>query len=165
MYEMKCIPASVESCIIDSECVAWDRENKKILPFQVLSTRARKVSVLMDYEEQDVKEEDIKINVVIFMFDLLLLNGEALLQKPLQERRQLLRSTIHEVEGRMQFATSREVEAMLLNKVQLEDTEQMQEFLMESVSNGCEGLMVKTLVDNATYEPSKRSLNWLKVSS
>lgn len=48
---MKCIPASVESCIIDSECVAWDRENKKILPFQVLSTRARKVSVLMDYEE------------------------------------------------------------------------------------------------------------------
>lgn len=45
MYEMKCIPASVESCIIDSECVAWDRENKKILPFQVLSTRARKVSI------------------------------------------------------------------------------------------------------------------------
>lgn len=64
-----------------------------------------------------MKEEDIKINVVIFMFDLLLLNGEALLQKPLQERRQLLRSTIHEVEGRMQFATSREVEAMQWNKI------------------------------------------------
>ena len=45
----------------------------------------------------------------------------------------------------------------------MEDTEQMQEFLMESVNNGCEGLMVKTLEDNATYEPSRRSLNWLKV--
>lgn len=56
-----------------------------------------------------MKEEDIKIHVVIFMFDMLLLNGESLLQKPLKERRALLRSTIKEVEGRMMFATSMEV--------------------------------------------------------
>ena len=105
----------------------------------------------------------MKIHGVIFMFDILFLNGESVIQRPLKERRALLRSTIHEVPGRMQFATSREVRIEWAFHSQLADTEEIQEFLMESVNAGCEGLMVKTLTENATYEPSKRSLNWLKL--
>ncbi len=37
------IKDQVESCILDAEAVAWDTEHQKIMPFQVLSTRKRKV--------------------------------------------------------------------------------------------------------------------------
>lgn len=41
--------------------------------------------------------------------------------------------------------------------------EDLEKFLDQSIKDCCEGLMVKTLTVNSTYEPSRRSFNWLKL--
>merc|ERR1719150_1843590 len=139
----KCKSESVKSCVLDSEAVAWDREKKQIQPFQVLSTRKRK----------DAAESEIKVQVAVFAFDLLYLNGEALVRKPFEERRRLLKENFKEAEGEFLFAKSAEPDNL----------EDIQEVLEQSVKENCEGLMVKTLDVDATYEIAKRSHNWLKL--
>ena len=133
----------VTSCIIDSEVIAVDRETGRLLPFQILSTRARKGSKLAD----------IKIQVITTAFDLLFLNGRSLLKVPLSERRRLLKTHFQEVDGKFSFAKHKEGGSL----------EEIEVYLDEAIKGNTEGLMVKTLDENATYEPSRRSLNWLKL--
>lgn len=131
----------IKSIVLDAEAVAYDPEAKKILPFQVLSTRARKAVTL----------DSIKVQVCVFAFDCLYLNGEALLKKSLSERREALRAAIKPTPGKMELATAKTSH----------DVEELSKFLDESVEMGTEGLIVKTLDDS--YEPSKRSSHWLKL--
>ncbi|KAJ2763915.1 ATP-dependent DNA ligase Cdc17, partial [Coemansia nantahalensis] len=136
--------ASVTSFILDCEAVAWDRDTGKIRSFQTLSSRRRKV---------DDKSE-ITVGVCCFAFDLLFLNGEPLIRLPLRRRRELLRENFTPVPNMFQHAVSKD----------LTEVADIQEFLEQSVIDNCEGLMVKTLDgDMSSYEPSKRSMNWLKL--
>ncbi len=139
-----CVAEGVTSCIIDSECVAYDLEKKTILPFQDLSKRKKK---LAEGEKQTIA-------VALFAFDLIYLNGKSLIKETLRERRDLLHKNIKHVEGKMHFATYNDGK----------DTEEIQKFLDDSIAGNCEGLMVKSLDGaDSSYEPSNRSQNWLKV--
>ncbi|KIL70848.1 hypothetical protein M378DRAFT_155782 [Amanita muscaria Koide BX008] len=138
------VKETTKTFVLDAEAVAIDRTTGKLMPFQELSKRKRK----------DVKLEDIQVRVCLFGFDLLYLNGEPLLQKTLRERRELLQAHFDTVPFEFQFAKSSDNETV----------EDIQSFLEESVKDGCEGLMVKMLESDASfYEPSRRSVNWLKL--
>ncbi|KAF1968601.1 ATP-dependent DNA ligase [Bimuria novae-zelandiae CBS 107.79] len=138
------VKEGTKSFVLDCESVAWDIVEKKVLPFQQLQTRKRK----------DVKAEEITVKVCIFAFDILYLNGEALVKMSLRERRELLLGAFNEVEG--EFAIAQYGNTNDLDEIQI--------LLDDSVKSGCEGLMVKMLDGPGSYyEPSKRSQNWLKV--
>ncbi|KAI9194253.1 hypothetical protein LWI28_004454 [Acer negundo] len=133
----------VRSFVLDCELVGYDREKQKILPFQILSTRARK----------NVSVSDIKVDVCVYAFDMLYLNGQPLLQEQLKVRREKLYDSFEEETGFLQFATT----------LTSNDLDEIQKFLDAAVDASNEGLIIKTLDRDATYEPSKRSLNWLKL--
>ncbi|KAI3385982.1 hypothetical protein SNEBB_001228 [Seison nebaliae] len=135
----------VKNAIFDSEIVAFDRETQEILPFQQLTTRKRK----------NVRENEININVCIFVFDLLYFNDEPLIYRTLKERRQFIEKIL---KSSSEFGVLSRAIYKDLNNV-----EKIQHFLDQSIKDKCEGLMVKTLNDNATYEIAKRSRSWLKI--
>ncbi|PIB00526.1 DNA ligase 1 [Cercospora beticola] len=138
------VKKGTKSFVLDCETVAWDVEKKHVLPFQQLMTRKKK----------DVKTEDIKVKVCVFAFDILYLDGQAMVNKPFRERREAMYGAFEEIEGEFAFAkfgNSKEVE-------------EIQTLLEDSIKASCEGLMVKMLDGiESHYEPSRRSQNWLKV--
>lgn len=129
--------------VLDCEVVAYDPKEKRILPFQILSTRKRK----------DVNVESIQVEVCLFAFDLLYFDGASLIGEPFRRRRQFLHENFVDTPGEFHFA----------RYADSHNTEEIQAFLDEAVKGGCEGLMVKTLEQESSYEPSKRSRKWLKV--
>jgi DNA ligase 1 len=134
----------VHSFVLDAEVVAFNQKTGQLVPFQVLSTR----------KKSEESADTAKVQVIVQAFDLMYLNGKSLLSTRLKERRALLHKHFAPVEGKFQFATS-------LDCVEDGDTTTLEQFLDTAVKGQCEGLMVKTMDD--VYEPSRRSLNWLKL--
>lgn len=117
----------VSSFILEGEVVAVDRDTGELKTFQTLTNRARK----------DVDIGSIKVDVCLFAFDLMYLNGEELLDRPFRERRGLLRSMF--LEKGNHFTWVRSVDASST------ESETVLEFFKNATDFKCEGIMVKVL--------------------
>jgi ATP-dependent DNA ligase len=124
----------VESFIMEGEVVAIDRQTGDLKNFQTLTNRARK----------DVAIGSIQVDVCMFAFDLMFLNGQPLLDRPFRERRELLRSMFHEVPHTFTWVKS--IDATSL------DADTVLDFFKSATDIKCEGIMVKIL-DNLTEVP------------
>jgi DNA ligase-1 len=124
----------VSSFIMEGEVVAVDRATGELKNFQTLTNRARK----------DVDLASITIDVCLFSFDLMYLNGEPLLDRPFRERRELLHSLFQEVPHHFTWVKSIDATSV--------DSETVLDFFKSAIENKCEGIMVKIL-DNLETIP------------
>ncbi|EPS40587.1 hypothetical protein H072_5564 [Dactylellina haptotyla CBS 200.50] len=121
--------SNVTTFIMEGEVVAIDSDTGSLKTFQTLASRGRK----------DVAIGAVEINVCMFAFDLMQLNGEELLSRPFRERRRLLREEFVEVDKRFTWVKSLDATA--------DEQDAVIEFFKGSLQDKCEGVMVK-LLDN-----------------
>jgi len=123
--------------VVDGEILAWRGDHP--LPFSLLQQRLRrkKPGPLVD-----------RIPVVLFVFDLLHLDGTDLLAAPLVERRRRLEQLRFIGPVRPSFATV------------AEDADHLARRFREARARGNEGLVVKRL--DSPYAPGRRGRHWVK---
>lgn len=132
----------VENLVLDGEMITWDPEEDAMVPFGTLKTAALNLQ-----KDQNSKGQRPLYRV----FDILYLNGQALANYTLRDRRRALEASITTVSRWMEVhtyseaTTSSEVEASLLKIVQ----------------EGSEGLVLKN--PRSPYRLNERNDNWMKV--
>jgi DNA ligase-1 len=127
-----------EEAIVEGEVIAVDDGGHPI-PFQHLMRRFKRV-----HEVQGMAE---KIPVKLYLFDILLLDGESLISLPYVQRRKVLAENAGEIPLTAQIVTDKKIIA--------------ETFLKEAMGSGHEGLMAKKL--DSPYTPGTRGKRWFKI--
>ena len=128
--------------VVDGELVAIDPRSGKPMPFQEVLRRRRKYGI-----EKMVEQIPIQIH----LFDVLVVDGKTVVERPYEERRRMLEERVEPVPGRVMV-----VERRVTGK-----REEVEEFLRYSLSLGHEGLVAKQL--DSPYRAGRREFLWLKL--
>ncbi|MGC8645387.1 MAG: ATP-dependent DNA ligase [Thermoplasmata archaeon] len=132
-----------EFAIMDGEAVPYNLETNEMLPFQEISRRRGR--------KYDLDETMERIPVVVFLFDVMMVNGKSLMDLPYPERRTNLVNNVAEGE-RVRIAKSKIVT----------DVESAELFFNEALEAGCEGIVAKSVEDKSIYKAGAREFLWIK---
>ena len=129
-----------EPFIIEAEAVVVDPVTGEMRPFQNVLNRKVKHLTPELLEAYPAKG---------FVFEILYRAGEALIDRPYTERRQVLEEWFRPHE-RLELSVKRYVES----------EDELRRFFDESIEAGCEGLVCKK--PDGEYEAGKRGFKWVK---
>ena len=134
-----------EEAILEGEAVAIDPDTGEMKPFQTLMQRRRK------YRIEEMME---KFPIAVFLFECLYADGEDLTLKPYPVRRARLGDIVEETE---RFKLVRATETATPSEID--------DFFEEAITDGTEGLVVKSMADESIYRAGARSWLWVKLKA
>lgn len=132
-----------DSIIIDGESVPYNPETGELFPFQMVSKRRGR--------KYGLDEKSLEIPLVMFIFDILELNGKSLVNTPYQERRKILEENFKDNEY-----------FRLATRLVSDDSEEINKFFEKSIEDGCEGVVAKNTSSESVYRAGARGWLWIK---
>jgi DNA ligase-1 len=134
---------SFDSIIIDGESVPYNPDTGELFPFQVVSKRRGR--------KYQLTEKSTEIPLVMFIFDILELNGRSIVDIPYQERRKILEDNFKDNEY-----------FRLATRLVSDDPEEINKFFEKSIEDGCEGIVAKNISNESVYRAGARGWLWIK---
>jgi len=131
-----------KQAIIEAEIVATDQDTGEMKPFQELMHRRRKYGIKQAMEEYPVS---------LFAFDALSIDGKDLTLKPYPIRHKTLEKSI------VQSDRVKVAEYLITD-----NPDQLEKFFEKAIENGCEGVICKSISQDAVYQAGARGWLWIK---
>jgi DNA ligase-1 len=143
--EMALAQVKARNAILEGEAVAIDAETGEMKPFQTLMQRRRKYRI---------EEMSQKFPIAVFLFECLYADGVDLTLEPYTVRRAKLQEIVDETERfkLVRALTTSEVPALV-------------GYFEEAISDGTEGLVVKSTTEDSIYRAGARSWLWVKLKA
>ena len=132
---------NADSCIFDAEAIAYDPQTKQLLPFQQTITRKRKHKVASESEKTPIR---------FYLFDLMYLNGESLVNRPLDVRKKLMSQVITSND------TIFETEYTITD-----DPLKVHQYHYQQLEAGLEGAVIKKI--DSKYRSGRKGWRWVKI--
>jgi DNA ligase-1 len=129
--------------ILEGEVVAADPASGELRPFQEVMFRRRK---------HGITEAMRDVPVSLFCFDLLYADGQDLTRLPYPQRRARLAEAIN-ASAQLQLTTATHITGEASLEAAFE----------QSIADGCEGLLCKSLAPSAGYQAGARGWLWIKL--
>jgi DNA ligase 1 len=129
--------------IIEGEVVAFDAAAGELRPFGEVMTRRRKHGIAEAVQD---------VPVGLFCFELLFADGQDLTRLPYPQRR-----------ARLAEAVTTSSQLRLTTAVEVADPAALDAAFEQAVTDGCEGLMCKSVSPDAIYQAGARGWLWIKL--